>query len=313
MKKLAFVCSALLLTMLCLSGCGSRLLSEKELAELLPGSLTSYLDGDENLYVQNVDDIKVIKQDAEQDTQFVECEITLSDEHFKRVIYADIELRKYDIGGWQVDYWDSYREEEITILSGPDASLVRQRLANCGYSEDALTLVSEEINGDAYYAYFDVNDVHTYVTFGGTIQYTAYLFSHPAYNTEMGYIGWDSNLDLDNVTETWTIEGSWIQRELDKELPRYFTLNIESIDSDGNIICDGQYSYPMWDWDADELSDEYDDAALIRINVQNYESPTPRLAELKVSVDYCDALGGVFYFTAEEARSQSDDYSLEKR
>ena len=81
----------LLVGLVALTGCssGGKGLSERQIIELLPSTITDYRLDDETR-TQKVGSLTITKADYADDTELAECEITLEDEDLTRTVYAPL-------------------------------------------------------------------------------------------------------------------------------------------------------------------------------------------------------------------------------
>lgn len=234
---------------LMMTGC-SRKVSEKELENLLPEEIVSYYDRSD-CHTQKVDSIKITKRKTEQDHDYIECEINLSDERIERTLYESLTLTKYDTGGWQIDSWYPYAEQKVSAIAPPAEELISKRL-NAGF----LNLSNYTDNTDSmtegkYQRLIQLDEDHKYAHFGGTVIFDAALSCYEPEPGRPGEYHWESSVNLDQLRIKWKAEGTWLLTENpEKALPNKLYYHLNSFNhekEDKKPSVEAYYAWPRHD------------------------------------------------------------------
>ena len=248
-KHLALISGLVIAGVLFLAGCGGKgkPLSEKELANILPEDITAY-DMYGRTYMQDVKDRKVVKRNTDDDSDFVECEITLEDDNMKRTVYVDLYLTNYETGGWLIDSWYPYQMETAQAIAPPEPAEVQERILS-EYNEAVLTDTdTSQVSSGVCVNTYEINDSHKYVDFAGTIVCTSTFGSNdPAeYGCRASYY-WSHDLER-TITDRWKIEGEWLLTEMGDDLPDKVYISLQNYNDDTKK-CDvtAYYAFPCHD------------------------------------------------------------------
>ena len=228
------------------TGCGrkNKALTEKELAAQLPDTITTYLmDGE--AHTQEVETLEVIKRNTDQDTDFVECEIVLTDDYLERTVYADLYLTYYETGGWLIDTWSAYGSESAVPLKAPDGETAMQTVCamypGAVRTEEDTSMLEQGICTVS----FQVDEKHTYADFLGTCTVEETFSGWDASAEEMAAYDWTEQVLTDGVQVDWKIEGVWIMTEEVDDLPDKVYFSLDSYDEEQGIIAGtGYYAFP---------------------------------------------------------------------
>lgn len=227
------------------AGCGkkNKALTEKQLTELLPDTITTY-SMDDAQHVQEVESLKVIKRNTDEDTDFVECEIVLKDDSVQRTVYADLYLTYYETGGWLIDGWSPYAEETAVPLTVPDGEEARQiavtMYPEAVWMEDDTSMLEQGV----WRSTFEINEEHRYADFQGTLTVKGTFSGWSATSEEMAAYDWDVYLDTHDVQGDYRVEGVYLLTEQVDDLPDMVYLNLESYDEEGSDEGTGYYAFP---------------------------------------------------------------------
>lgn len=276
MFKKIFCFITFVIICLCFTACGST--SESDLKEMLPDTLTSY-EMDNEIHNQDIENINIIKRNTDSDNDFIECEITLKDEYFERIIYVDLYLTNYETGGWMIDSIEPYANETITILHGPDDTEIDNYLSEYGYP--GLKQYQDETDhsdGQKYIRHYSLDESHQYADFKGTLTYIASL--HKVYgNDYYDYpsFSWDESIDISQMDVDWKIEGTWTITGTG-DLPTSSSITIDSVDND-NVVASGSWQYPIYSFEANGHTGEYQKRPLYlsKVITNDEDSPQPKL------------------------------------
>ena len=182
------------------AGCGkkNKALTEKQLTELLPDTITTY-SMDDAQHVQEVESLKVIKRNMDEDTDFVECEIVLKDDSVQRTVYADLYLTYYETGGWLIDGWSPYAEETAVPLTVPDGEEARQiavtMYPEAVWMEDDTSMLEQGV----WRSTFEINEEHRFADFQGTLTVKGTFSGSSATSEGMAVYDWGVLLDSHDV------------------------------------------------------------------------------------------------------------------
>lgn len=311
---------ALLVTIITLSGCSSAggTLSERELRELLPDTILSYeLDG--VIHTQDASSIDIVRADVNDETQMLDCEITLEDADLTRTVYAELNLKKYETGGWQLEWWSPYQDEAIVqppSISSADADAY---MAQFGYT--GITAGEERASSPiTYERYYEVSEQHSYCDFTGTAVYLATLQHWPASSDSCASLAWSEEADFSGVQTTWKVAGHWSGIESSQGNDPYFRQNrmpykyefdLQTPDSNGVIEGSGAYYYPAVYPGQSEYTGKYGEYEFVNAkSSQNGSSPADATMQMLVNTAYETI---VFNFTPDSVQSYCDllDYTCE--
>jgi len=290
--------AVLVMAVLSMSGCGKSGISERELISILPDTITSCFFEDEFL-TQEVTDINITTADINDGTEYIECEITLKDDHLERIVYAQLNLTKYEVGGWQADYWTPMADDVILAISGPADDKVDGYMSSFGYTSISPleTYDSDVING-YYEKTYQVDEKHEYATFSGTAVFSSELSATPASGDWYAEYYWSYDADFSAVETSWDVEGFWEGAEIDPEYGRAdkYDVDIVSVSEDGSVNADGKYYFPAFDGN-DYLGRygnyEYSGASA------KFEGSSPSDATLTIYIGY-EAEWITMHFTADD-------------
>ena len=126
MKKIIWNIGLILLIGILLVGCKKSALSEKELINILPEDIVSYMLENE-LYQSEVTNLEIERRQTNNKSDTVDAIISLEDDYTERTIYATLHLEYYDTGGWQIDSWSPYSDEICTPKIAPDENKILQK------------------------------------------------------------------------------------------------------------------------------------------------------------------------------------------
>lgn len=250
-RQFIYFFSLILGMVFCLSGCGDNKPDEKKLAELLPDQITSYYL-DDTVHTQNVDKITIVKRNTENKSDYIQCEIELSDELIKRTLYEDIYLTNYDTGGWLIDTWYPYNAQKISAVSPPEEIKITSELEKKGFTEISnYTENRDALEAGRYERSFDINESHKYVSFTGNIVYEAYLEGSEPSAIDRGNYNWKTSINTDNMIRDWSPEGKWLLTSYDNgEYPEKVYYNLISYNherKDTNPDAEGYLAWPAYD------------------------------------------------------------------
>lgn len=310
----------LLVVAVTLGGCSSNggTLSEREVRELLPDTILSYeLDG--VAHTQNASSIDIVRADVSDETQMMDCEITLEDDDLTRTVYAELNFKKYETGGWQLEWWSPYQDEAIVqppSISSADADAY---MAQFGYTgiKNGEERSSSPIT---YERYYEVSEQHTYCDFEGTAVYLATLQHWPASSDSCASLAWSEEADFSGVQTTWKVAGHWAGVESSQEndpyyrqnrIPHKYEFDLQAPDGNGVIEGSGAYYYPAVYPGQSEYTGQYGEYEFVNArSSQDGASPADATMQMLVNTVYETI---VFNFTPDSVQSYCDllDYTCE--
>ena len=286
----------LLVGLAAMTGCsaGGGGLSERQIIDLLPSTITDYSLKD-SVHTQEVSSLTVVKADVTDDAELVDCEITLEDEDLTRTVYAQLSLKKYEVGGWQLEWWAPYQLETVQKPPLPTSADADAYMARYGYTgmrdggEDTST------SGDIYYEKsYIIDEAHTYATFSGTATYRATLTYYGADSETCASYGWREEADFSGLSVTWDVAGRWTGVEVDREendpyahvdrLPHKFEFDLAEPDEHGNVQGSGAYYYPAVYPGRSEYTGDYGSYDFLSASART-DGSSPSDATLTMSVN----------------------------
>ena len=222
----------------------NKALGASELAKVLPKTIINYTDGS-NEYSSTVEGIDVVRRntDKKAGTDDVRCTISLSDENYKRVIYADLHLEHFDQGGWQVTSWEPYDTDAVSPIAYPN--VIENEILKRGYvtyKKNNEEFGSTDDGTQYCNCEYDVNDVHKYATFTGKILGTAYLSGTCADDSQCENLQWtDVAIDDSAINIEWTVLGKWYGSDANNMSSVDFDINSFDassviVDVDGSMV-----------------------------------------------------------------------------
>ena len=275
------------------SGGNGGVLSDSQIKGLLPETITSYYLDDE-YRTQEVADVNVVRASVDGKTSSIECEITLKDPCLERKVFANLNARNYDVGGWQIDSWTPYKDEEIIVAPPIGSNEADSYMSAYGFYNLQTDFESTSmLNLGIYEKLYRVNESHSYADFSGTAVYKATLDYSAASNSRCAMCGWRGEGDLSGVAVGWNISGHWSGVETNAESdPYYFGRLPNKIEFDlsypgtgDSITGGGAFYYPSVYPGTSERTGEYGSYACDYAKIYWSEGSSPADARLDVNVE----------------------------
>lgn len=277
MKKQLLAVCLLLVGVLCLSGCGSSNVSEKQIEEDLAAEVDVTLIGiDYGSYFEERDlevkDVVINKRQTNEKDDTVYCTVTMEDDWYQCSAEYVLIYNYYDQGGWILD--DYYAEDQmITPLQGVPEECAESELNN--YFFDTYELLDSSFDEAAWSAeltyHLTYNRKHVSVDDEATLYY---------YFSSEGNEGqWYPELYYDETNFQWDVLGDWIADRGTGTLANFSiedvnlgsgeaTINVtQSTDgfyTEGDITteCDMYFGDPLADWQNGTEESPYEEPQL---------------------------------------------------
>lgn len=277
MKK-ALLWVALIMASL-LVGCG-RQPSDKELREMIPYDVMNYsLDGVN--HTSEIELFEVERLQVDEKDCIADCIVTMKDENLERTAYITMHLKHWDRGGWQLDAWEPFDEEECMVLTEFNMDRFKEEIVNKGFLADAIIgCESPQPKGANIVALYEIDQYFANLNAWGEIIAESNFTSS---NTYPQQYNWEIALDTtSNMEYDWDITGEWMIENMDIKYNDSNKLNgrirIESMEyartSDTNepfYRASGEctlqykgksieYDFDSWDWffeKGESISDIY--------------------------------------------------------
>lgn len=318
-RSLLGAACALILAAATLGGCSSDgSLSEREVRGLLPDTILDYRL-DDMTHTQEATSIDIVRADVTDETQVLDCEITLEGDGLTRTVYAELNVKKYETGGWQLEWWNPYQDEEITTPPSISSTEADAYMAQFGYS--GIRGGKELTPGPfSYQKSYEVSEQHTYCDFSGTAIYQATLQHRGASGDSCAALFWSEEADFSGVQTTWKVAGHWSGTESSQQndpyyrqnrLPYKFEFDLQAPDGNGAIQGSGAYSYPAVYPGQSEYTGAYGDYEFVNARSStNGSSPADATMQMLVNTVYETI---VFNFTPDSVKSYCNllDYTCE--
>jgi len=252
MKKIIWNIGLILLIGILLVGCKKSALSEKELINILPEDIVSYMLENE-LYQSEVTNLEIERRQTNNKSDTVDAIISLEDDYTERTIYATLHLEYYDTGGWQIDSWSPYSDEICTPKIAPDENKILQKAKNAGVTNMEKTDEYLDLSSGTYTCTYSVSEEHAYITFKGDLYISAY-FAHERVDTDRGmmtHCSWEYEREDGTLIPEWNVLGNWSGNEGPKnDVGLYdsrFDVTLKGLDekyvNEGSVPVSGNYFY----------------------------------------------------------------------
>lgn len=272
-----------------LSGCATKEPSIRDLKEMVPSEVLSYQYG-EDTYTSTVSSLEIVRARTYEEVYTADCVIELTDDICDRTAYITISSIHWDKGGWQLENWNSYQQEEMELRIPFDKEFLENKFTELGYHFENFTETNflEQDNG-VVSASYSVQDEHENLTAFGELTSSCVLTSEEGYPAK--YF-WEIETDESGISCSWDIFGLWSAANLppfyegygtielflsdisdeqfwtDLRIPFYsFTGKVNRHSSVGKLIYEGAFSF-------DNLSG----------NIGNYYNSTSTLLERNLTL-----------------------------
>lgn len=196
-----------------LSGCGLKAPSEEELKAMIPQEiLTYYLD--DNEYLSSVSQLEITRRQTNEKDDYAECVVDLIDNNLNRRVYISFTTKYYDKGGWMLESWNIYKNEEYKATDNSyDTDLLKQQgfdicMSICSTEGSGVKKVSETKGENCVKMLFEIFSQNNYWSASGEVVGTAFLTTNDDYKYPKQYI-WNTEFDFSSVDEEWNIMGTW--------------------------------------------------------------------------------------------------------
>lgn len=238
MKRILQCILAIAVLMIVCTGC-SKSPDEEQLAELLPNEIFEYYLDDE-LYTSDLGEIKIVREDLNDDVDTAFVEVDLKDGIFDRTIYLCLTSRYYKNGGWNLESWYAYDYESIISWNADfQRKLLEEEIERFGIH--SYTEISFSSEGATAYADYEFDDTFPNLTLNGTLgakidlKCEAFEQYPICYSTVV-------RLDTSQLEAEWNIAGTWSGEPvtwIGSKQPYRLTLKKVT----GGVEYDGYYIY----------------------------------------------------------------------
>jgi len=207
MKK-GFLLIFLILTVFCLSSCGEKTPSERDLKNLIPNDVLVYtFDGVS--YTSSLAKLEIERQQTNEKECVADCLITLEDDRLIRTAHITMYLEFWDKGGWQLDWWEANASEEFTFCEEFDTNRFWAEIDNFGFKRDGIIESSVATQGTPHHiaAVYSVAQEYANLDVFGDIIAEARLYHSDSYPQSYA---WSITLDTsERLSFEWDITGDW--------------------------------------------------------------------------------------------------------
>lgn len=189
-----------------LSGCATKEPSIRDLKEMVPSEVLSYQYG-EDTYTSTVSSLEIVRARTYEEVYTADCVIELTDDICDRIAYITISSIHWDKGGWQLENWNSYQQEEMKLRIPFDKKFLENKFTELGYHFENFTETNflEQDNG-VVSASYSVQDKHENLTAFGELTSSCVLTSEEGYPAK--YF-WEIETDESAISCSWDIFGLW--------------------------------------------------------------------------------------------------------
>lgn len=194
-----------------LSGCSASEPSRRDLEEMIPSEVLSYQYGG-NQYTSAVASLEIVRSRTYEDVYTADCIIRLTDDVCDRTAYITISSIRWNKGGWQLEEWSPYQQEDMNLKVSFDKRFLADRFSELGYNFNNFTETTfrEQDDGTILVTY-NVQDEHMNLTAYGEISAVCIMESNGGYPME--YF-WDIEADESDISCVWNIFGLWSAKDL---------------------------------------------------------------------------------------------------
>lgn len=254
----------------------------------------------------------VDKRQTNEKDDTVYCLVQLINEYYRITKYLRLNYTYYDKGGWILEGYDEYQDQECEVLKCPFDAEEIAAVLSLDYSTVEFKKVDEHFPYGGISFYFEVEDVHK----NGAYQGTA--------SVDLNFDGtqWDCEINSDQVEFIWDIEGTWEYLKIEEA---YYTtgkdieeikVTVDSFDQAKGVITGTWYMqvhYPLIQSHS-ETTKQLNDKTQVGINVEKglvdlYDAPGKITMHSYVHF-YPDKVEAVYagkFHEVELERQESDD------
>ena len=201
------VCLVLIIAIVLLNRGGIK--SERGIIEDIGEDITVISLGDERIQLY-IKDLEIEKRKTKDDVDQVYCKIELECDDIAVTSYQLLTYSRYNGNKWLLESVSPYEAEEIEILKATPVmygNVVERIDYSGGIFEDFSSMIADytvTCSGTTVEYRFDISKTTGILSITGTVYATSKLYgSH-----EEGYY-WLTNVDADNVSSRWNVEGTW--------------------------------------------------------------------------------------------------------
>lgn len=221
---------------------------KKDIISTLPDSMMKcyYIDedGNKNLDILKVKDLKIDQEITDGNYKTVECTIELEGEYLKKNMDVTLGCVKYDSGDWQVLDFSEDSEPVVVPKCMPSESIASAYITeNEGFKVlNKINEYSDLDNSEVVY-FYTVGDVYDYISFvGDGVSCTAKFKYEYKDSEDIPCYRW--RYTTENNTEiVWNVYGTWHIEASVSGNPPYRTADI-IVNSLSEVCGTATYSYP---------------------------------------------------------------------
>lgn len=197
------------LLLVCLTGCGNRAPTEKQLKDMISQEILQCTFQYETFEGQ-IDKLNVIRQRTEESDDYADCEVILKYPFGKRTVYISLHSLYWDKGAWMLEDWDIYEQEKLEIEDTIDEEVLFEGIESKGYVTDgeqgSITLIDADDEKTQGIRWYDITYTAANLDAWGTICVDYLLSSSESYPKEYW---WNISVDSSEVRHQWHICGEW--------------------------------------------------------------------------------------------------------
>lgn len=183
-------------------------LGEMEIASVVPKEILSYsLDGETK--TRTVISVTIERRQTNDKEDIVDTIVEMESDSVRKTSFCKFTINFYDVGGWMIDEWESYKEAVFYPLKPPSIEIVNETVSNKFRAENnfSFNLISEDTSnfesGKTSHT-FEIIDGITKVDFYNGVSGNVIAVSE--FSESSG--SWRTYLD-ENIIENWNIDGIW--------------------------------------------------------------------------------------------------------
>ena len=205
MKRSLCLCY-LLATFFTLTACGVKEPTEKTLSDIIPSEVLSYeYNGID--YTSRISSLEIVRAKLDDSIYTADCICKLKDDISDRTVYITLELQYWDKGGWQLDSWTPYEEEDIVFNISFDENILSDNFQSLGYNFENFSQIQFIPQDDKHvYAAYSLQDKHENLIAVGEVYANGTLVSEEGYPKKYY---WRIDVDESMVSCIWNIHGTW--------------------------------------------------------------------------------------------------------
>ncbi len=178
------------------------------LEELIPEEVRTYKYNDKKI-TSEVKSVKIDRQDTDKDDEenVTYCEVELEDELLTRVVYLELELKNYDVGGWIVEDYDQYEDTVIKKWNDEKITkeLVEEKINELDFKDKLAFVSKNDVSEDTIEFIYSINIDSEYYKTSGNLKYKDHLRE----NNDYEYEAYCMDPDISEVVQKWNIDGKY--------------------------------------------------------------------------------------------------------